>query len=286
VKHKNKTKTQNKTKMAASQGIVQPSTLLQAAQLNNAGVELIESGRYMDAMAVLRQSLSLTRELQVISDRQSHSPEEGEEASTRYCEQSYLSYEYVEIQASPLKNNIPTSDRSALSEMNTTFPQQMGGFTFDRPIKFVNVSREESYCPDCFLKLPFAVVFNLAMAHHSFAMEKDSSEELLLRESCLHKALRLYEVAHSIMCDRAEAQQQHPDLTVFEIIVIVNNIAEVYKALKDEASALKCSHQVLAALMLLVDTRAAGDIFAKLEGVMDNAFSMLFQQNCRVSPAA
>jgi tetratricopeptide (TPR) repeat protein len=217
-------------------------------KLNNDGVSLMQNARYEEANVAFAKSLGIAK----VKLQRFERTEEDLPDSSRYCYENDFEYDMVDLQNRPLFNS----------------------FVFSTPLKIVRMLELERVgCSNCFSKVSFVIVFNLALSHHLSAM---SNSDPLKREESLQKSLRLYEVAHEIH------GKEYCNQTHFEIIMVVNNIAEIQREVRNESKAQKCYEQLLEMVMfLLVDQgyEESGDgMMKQLDGVIFNVQQIVLKK--------
>jgi tetratricopeptide (TPR) repeat protein len=226
-------------------------------KLNNDGVALMQNARYQEANVAFAKSLGIAKKKLQHFERteKDHLPF----SSSRCLYATDFEYDMVDLQNQPLFNS----------------------FVFCTPLKIVRMLELEVVgCSDCFSKLSFVIVFNLALSHHLGAM---SNGDPLKREDLLRKSLRLYEVAHEIH------GKEYCNQTHFEIIMVINNIAEIQREVRNESKAQKCYEQLLEMIMfLLVDQgyeESGNGMMKQLDGVIFNVQQIVLKK-IMVAPAA
>ena len=236
------------------------SSLCRSTQLNNNGVALIEKGRYEDAIFVLTKSLTLTKQVILGQDEECCKVQESGSYDHIICD-------FVPMEAVP--TNIIDSKNS--DSRDQTLRRYNSIFT--NPIEIIDISR--GCCPRCYSKFLFVHVYNLALSHQLLSMQVVDPQ---MRASILRKALKLYELAHNVHIEESA------DHSVFEVMVIINNIAEIHIQLTNEMNARKCIQQLEGAIMFLV-VNGENEILQQLEVVVSNVLSRSLPDS-HISPAA
>lgn len=120
-----------------------------------------------------------------------------------------------------------------------------------------------------------AVVFNLALAHHAFAMEMDCRE---LREQVLRKAAKLYELGYNLQ--RAQGMITN---SLFALAAI-NNIGQIFESLGEREKAQTCFNHLLSTLMFLIDCRQVN--VTQFDCFFRNTSHLIFQRGASTAEAA
>jgi hypothetical protein len=173
-------------------------------ELNNRPVALMKEAKYESAVPTLSKSLSIMKKY--FSSFQGFSDDHILPA----CPSSdHITYRYINLQT----EKYPSSR----------------GHSYRCPVEITGVR----YCStprDC-RKFPSIIIFNLALAYHCLAMD---SSNVAAQYINLRKALQLYEVAHE-----SHSKEERRE-NMLDIIIIVNNIAKIYKEVRNECSARQC----------------------------------------------
>jgi hypothetical protein len=196
------------------------TTTSDAIELNNAGASLIDKGGYIQACQTLSEAL------RVVGDK--------EMSST-------VSDTYDEIQ--PLHNSCET-------ESDDEDDDSVKGHYVYRKTFFLS---EKSTSSDL---IGLAIIFNLAIAQHLLAKERNNSIERL------RVALNLYELVYALQkkCSREESNF----LSFHHVLGLVNNCGQIHKQLNREKKANRLFQHLLNSLMLMVEQ--GEEVPAEIEG--------------------
>ena len=107
---------------------------------------------------------------------------------------------------------------------------------------------QEKPTVEVYNKYSFAILFNLALAHHLAGMECPES-----RKGKLRKALRLYEFAYSIQV------QEDIQLQIKYTLGMVNNLGHIQELLGDHQKAHQCFQHLLSTLMYVLEGGEANE---------------------------
>jgi tetratricopeptide (TPR) repeat protein len=182
--------------------------------LNNHGASLIDAGRALDAITILKSALKSSKQLVLSRPPQDASVMQGHECSL---------------------DEMMSKNAACITKGSDT----NSGFVHRRSLhvqehKLRNLPSE--------MIVAVAIIFNLALAHHLTGVENSCNPVLL------QKAVKLYE--HAL--DLAQAHGIGGDSVLFHL-AIINNLGQLYKELKRNVLAGKCFHQLLSMLMYLLE---------------------------------
>jgi hypothetical protein len=114
-------------------------------------------------------------------------------------------------------------------------------FIYRHPIRANNLPADEGD----YNIMSVIVCFNMALCHHLFAIEGGPGDCV----SLLKSALKLYELGYSMQ------MKCHMDITFG--LAMVNNCAQIYKAMDRKSKAQKFSQHMLSFLMMMIENGEA-----------------------------
>jgi tetratricopeptide (TPR) repeat protein len=199
-----------------------------ASRMNNGGVALMKRANYSEAIASYTAALAKVKQM-LIED------ENDEDSSDVADEQSGGSSDSIAF----AQDDFPTGAESDSKELMMSDPNSRS--IFCRPILLRN--RNEKACVELYNKFSFAIMFNLALAHHLSGMKCTESKRGKLR-----KALRLYEFAYSIQ------MQEDVQLQITYTLGMVNNLGHIQELLGEEQKAQQCFQHLLSTLMYVMES--------------------------------
>lgn len=233
-------------------------TLCFAVQMNLKGIAFLEDQDYGKAISTFSESLSTLRRELGDTGQEYH----GWEALPNVWTSFYSS------RAMPMTCY---SDTTEDVEDTPTF--------FQNPIKVQLTSRIPSQAKvqprKVLSRLSFSLIFNLALAFHSSAIEKKR-----VSTKRLHKALELYKLASSVA-------QNALCLEYVEAIIITNNLGHIHELLGDYAKARECYNYILGRVINYVCTsnRESQCEAVHFEKILGNAMRTV-QQKTKAAAAA
>ena len=148
-------------------------------------------------------------------------------------------------------------------------------FVFRRTIYIPTEMETTSYRSKVMVSV--AVIFNLALAHHVFAMETDNPE---IAEQLLRKAAKLYELGYNLQ--RAPAMNSNSS-SVFAMAAI-NNLGQIYERLGERDRARRLFTHLLSTLMMLIDCRQVN--VSQFECFFRSTSHLIFQYGDSAAAAA
>jgi tetratricopeptide (TPR) repeat protein len=222
-------------------------------QQNNDAAVLIESGLYREALSKLSRALSqVQREL---NDADELNEEEQDVGSA----DGYII------------NTCHEHERQAMSTCLVEKLEPNQDFIYRHPIKTSDIPKqEESYVMSVIL------VFNMALAHHLIGISQDDDESSNGKKR-LRGALKLYELVFGMQ------MKSHVYISMTCSLALVNNSAQIYKAINRERKAQKYFSHLLSSLMIMVEKGEANNL-DELEGFLWNASRLILTQPA--APAA
>ena len=182
----------------------------------NEGTDFIRSGHYDTAIDCLHHGLVILKAI-VISG--------SEVATVSSATTARFQFNFTDDgDPDKLERDVITSD----------------SFVFHKPI---SIGSQSSGGPlastEFFSKLSFAVLYNLALAHHLNA-------QVTQQGSGLARALTLYKTAYKI-------QMEGRYFTCLECMALLNNMGQIYKDFHDEKASRLCFECLVSNVMLLRD---------------------------------
>jgi tetratricopeptide (TPR) repeat protein len=221
-------------------------------QQNNDAAVLMEKGLYKEALSKLSKALSQVQ-------RDLNEPEErNEEEQAVGSADSYII------------NTCREHDREAMSStclVEKLEPNQ--DFIYRHPIKTSEIPKqEESYV------LSVILVFNMALAHHLIGTSQDDDSS---NDERLRGALKLYELVFSMQ------MKSDVYMSMTCTLALVNNSAQIYKAINRERKAQKYFNHLLSSLMIMVEKGEAENL-DELDGFLWNASRLILTK--QAAPAA
>lgn len=182
----------------------------------NEGVDFIRTSNYDRAMDFLHHGLVMLKDVMM----------SGFEAET------------VPGPATPTFQFIFTHDGATEKAERDVITGEM--VVFQEPIFIRSQSSGETLASWEFSsKLSFAILYNLALAHHLDAQVTQHS-------SGFARALALYKTAYKI-------QMEGSYFTCLETMAVLNNMGQIYKSLNDENASRLCFECLVSNVMLLRD---------------------------------
>lgn len=206
-----------------------------AIQINNEGVELLKKSQYGPAISSFSIALAKVKEMLVTDEDETQASTQDESASIR---ESSTSHSPGSTSSSDCTLS-RTKSISSSEKMIALDPNHRS--IFCHPITLSEKCEKNSR--DAFNKYSFAMMFNVALAHHLGGLECTKS-----REAKLRKALRLYEFAYSIH------MQADVQLQITYALGMVNNLGHIQEALGEQQKAQKCFQQLLSTLMYALES--------------------------------
>jgi tetratricopeptide (TPR) repeat protein len=248
---------------------------LNSVRLNNQGVRYIESGRFEEAIDVLTDALSIVKQ-ELIYDEQSVADTDIQESMVTEPEMDETATSGAI--ASPQRRLSlcePTADNATspvLSERETiesaVFDDQP--YVYKAAIR-ISESDLQELVPS-YVNISFIVLFNLALSHHLSAIQHNMCPTIL------NKALTLYELAYAL-----QMREQIPAPIIYSM-ALVNNLAQIHRNMKREASARQCFEHLLATIMLIT-TSGQGSLLEHADGFFLSLMHLVLAETS-TAPAA
>ena len=205
----------------------------------------MQQRKYGDAIAIFTDGLTIVKEALALSP-----PPQEESCSCAFSR--IQDYQFVEIET-------PTFLYEDLSASKSSY-------IFCSPVSITEASPNISA-----LKVSVILIFNLALSHHLFAVERQCPGEFL-------KAQRLYELVHQIQ------KQEDLELCVLHNMALANNLGHVHQSLNNAQKSRMCFEHLLATLMYFVEG-GDGDKVEHLQGFFRNAAPLILG-DISLAPAA
>ena len=198
-------------------------------QLNNEGAEFLNNSQYGKAVSSFTVALAKVKTM-LVQDME----DDSESATPDHPPHAPASASGCSV---PAGKSCATSLQA--DAMYLLDPSRRS--IFCNPI--VLTDRNERPTLELYNRYSFAIIFNLALAHHLSGM--DSTE---LRDTKLRKALRLYEFAYSIQ------MQEDVQLQLVYTFGMVNNLGHIQETLGDQEKAQQCYQHLLSTLMYVMES--------------------------------
>jgi hypothetical protein len=208
--------------------------------MNNSAALLIERGHYKEALD------NLGRCLEIVLAKLRNKPDDDEKMGG--CKPVYSSTDSQDLQA-----------RKEASNVESFEPDE--DFIYRHPIRANNLPADEG---DYIISV--IVCFNMALCHHLFAIEGGPGDDV----NRLKSALKLYELG---FCMQVKC---HMDITFG--LAMVNNCAQIYKAMNRKIKAQKFSQHMLSFLMMMIENGEAETV-DELDGFLWNASRLILKEN-------
>jgi hypothetical protein len=208
--------------------------------MNNSAALLIETGHYKEALD------HLGRCLEIVLAKLGNKPEDDEKVGG--YKPVYSSTHSQDLQA-----------RKSVSNVESFEPDE--DFIYRHPMR-ANLPADEGD----FNIMGVIVCFNMALCHHLFAIEGGPEDYVSLLES----ALKLYDI---LFCMQMKC---HMDITFG--LAMVNNCAQIYKAMNQRSKAQKFSQHMLSFLMMMIENGEAKTV-DELDGFLWNASRLILKEN-------
>lgn len=208
-----------------------------AIQMNNEGVELLKKSQYGPAISSFAIALANFKEMLVTDDDETQSSTQ-DESTIRESWPGQSSYFTCTSSSDCTLSPHTTKSISSSEEMIVLDPNHRS-IIFCRPI--ILSKKYDKNSMGAFNKYSFAIIFNIALAHHLGGMNCIKS-----RAAKLRKALRLYEFAYSIH------MQDNAQLQITYTLGMVNNLGHIRETLGEQQKAQQCFQQLLSTLMYVM----------------------------------
>ena len=207
-------------------------------QLNNTAVCQIKRQKYLKAISTLTKGLKLSK---TVLSREDEKRRESSDFTTSFrCK----------------------FRRSGTSSFLPTIQNEQGSI-FKDPIHVTSPKLDEEL-ETCEL-LCYAMLYNLALAHHLRASAADNNE---FRTECLHNALTLYESAYHVL------RNQKLQLPLFHSMAIASNLGHIHHALGNKTNAHICYQHLLSTIIFVVDS-GEGEKVKHLDGFFRNVMPLI-----------
>jgi tetratricopeptide (TPR) repeat protein len=223
-------------------------------RLNDLGADLIEAGQYDEAIKTLVEGLKLIRQRRQMPQNTTYY--NAEQCSLAEC----------------MKFSQAASKTSECCEDDD---DNDGGDIFRQPIRIPVHDMQEHRPIADFTLLSLVFAFNLALAHQISATEG----QLQMCRRGLEQAMQLYQLAYKWHLE--EQGNKRIDSLHF-VMVLVQNLGEIHRVLKNNSKYVRCLEHLLSALMRLVEreTRNQMDYSIDLDGFLKNIAKLVLRKNC------
>ena len=207
-------------------------------ECNNLGVVQLESGRFVEATQCFTAALDFMKS---ILDQEIHSP--SPTTIVGNCSTPTSNSRANQSQACRVRVCAPTANPAIPPnqdhEISLHPASSSPDYVFQSPIYFSEEALINNRLP--LANLVLSLLFNLALSHHSIAMQ-DPTATHSLQPALLH-----YLLAFSV-------QVQHGiDLSSIHTLGLINNVSQLLNCMGDKERAQRCFEYLLSSLMLLVD---------------------------------
>ncbi|KAG7375042.1 expressed tetratricopeptide repeat protein [Nitzschia inconspicua] len=241
---------------------------------NNEGVSLYNQGRYSEALQCFEDA---TRASRTFLSR----PLEEEESTIDVVGDLCVTLQVLPSQTTATK----------LTEIHPSIDPSIYSRPFEIVITLVVGNHEAAHKQQMmqgdvivgehiylFAKISTMLIFNLALAHHTIALQ--SEDNLTKRRDCFSKARDLYNLAYSIPQREQEHEIIDPSLFPLFVQSILNNLGKCYAFLDDTENSVKCFELLLESICLFQQDcgRDCNSVELKDNFCNDN-FSTLFFNN-------
>jgi tetratricopeptide (TPR) repeat protein len=218
--------------------------------MNNEAALLLESGHYKRALSILIKALATVQ-----TELASKEPDETDDSKGGNSQSAVYSCR-------------PARAQQLKSKAIENFEESDHDFIYRHPIRAIHLPlQDEEYI------ISVILVFNMALSHHLTAIEGERGDY----ENQLLGALKLYELGFCMQM-RGDV---HMDMTY--ALAMVNNCAQIYKAMNRQQKAQKFFRHMLSSLMMMIENGEAETV-DELDGFLWNASRLILEK--AVAPAA
>ena len=200
-----------------------------ASKISNGGVELLKRAKYGEAISSFTSALAKVKEMLVADEDEDISSDEQHQQ----CAEDSTVFSRASFPSS--MSSLETREMMMLVD-----PNQRS--IFCQPI-ILRAGKDERPTLKLYNRFSFAIMFNLALAHHLSWMESPGASRL----GKLRKALRLYEYAYSIQ------MQEDVQLQITYTLGMVNNLGHIQEHLGEVQKAHQCFQHLLSTLMYVIE---------------------------------
>jgi tetratricopeptide (TPR) repeat protein len=221
-------------------------------QLNNLGVERLESGGFNEARQLFSLALDL---MKTIIDQEnparSRNAEVSRSAMVDHCSSIVIlpqrptpSEQPATVRqerGSPYSSSTPRTD-DTLEQEETQLSQSSKLYIFSRPVYFVE---DLDYEHPPLVKLSISLLYNLALSYHAITLrgqEEDSSNPNMIEAALLH-----YQLAYDLQI------RDGIELSTFHTMGIINNVGQIHAGKGDIEKARVLFELLLKTLMVYLD---------------------------------
>jgi hypothetical protein len=251
------------------------SALLVASDQNNKSASLIKSGRYDEAIVLLKEALT------TVTQGAKHNRDQEPAAkrptkNDKHDTQSESSTESLGVWPS-------VSLASQAEETSTTLDcsefdgDTQSPYIYQEPITVSEVPPASVGPDDAIAAISFIILFNLSLAHHLSGISITEHEMASKR---LRTSQQLYEYSF-----RIQAQNSHSDMLV--ATALINNLSLVHKSLGNGYEAQQCDELLLSSVVFLVDMglSSARQGQTVVDGFLGNVMHLLMAEAATASAA-
>lgn len=258
------------------------------ARMNNEGASLIEDQLYAEAIQILSQALPLTRQAVKSNKRCRQDFETSAQPTTSSSQHPKKSNDdEPEGLSTSFSGGLSlTGESSSKDEMMTsTTSRQDKNFdslssheslfidcVFSKPIMLEQVPA--AFSPEDYSKLSAVLIFNLALAHHMYAVFHNQTGQ-----NCTHlqRALGLYGAALKL---------SQRECNPLYMLAIQNNISRVHHSMLDEFNATVCAEALLSSIIVVAECSGGEHTQeALLTQFFGTVQTLLLQDPCTASAA-
>jgi tetratricopeptide (TPR) repeat protein len=222
-----------------------------AVDMNNEAAFLIEKGHYKASLSLLSRGLEIVQS--ELDGQDDNDDDDDDDAMMNGFESVYSCRDMEEIKA-----------RRQLFKFENLAPDQY--FIYSHPIHATNLDEhDQEYV------MSVIIVFNMALAHHQIALQlqsEDCGEDYEMR---LLGALKLYQLG---FCMQMKGDV-HMDMTY--ALAMVNNTAQIYKAMNRQQKAQKFFTHMVSSLMMMIENGEAESV-DELDGFLWNASQLILKE--------
>ena len=262
------------------------------AKINNDAVGLMGAGRYEEAILELGESLKGiklimsgdAKMVQCDDDMSDDCVEDHHKAASISCDFVTSSPQVPMFQRTghmpPSQEKCGRRSTTSATTMSSVYQACM----VLRGVPSTECSSSRSLTTGQCDLVSYAILYNLALAHHLLAIQVLSSSESRQGQvqivDLLHKAMTLYEHSHHILMNH---QSNEADFQLIHPMAIANNLGHAYEMLGDRNNTRLCFDHLLSTILYAVDCGEGQDINA-LDGFFKNVMPLVMKSTS--SPAA
>lgn len=255
-----------------------------AIKCNNDGVLYLQHGMYDQAVASFSESLFLSKQLinamrrtvvgddQNIEDCMQSSHQQQQYQHRPHCQ-------FATAPSQPQQKQQPFQNKKSF--IVTTPVEIHEGYSTLCGVSSCEDNQLSSAPMQCYIRMSFIVMFNLAITYHLGALNVSQTMSLCNDEP-LSKAKKLYELAYCI------STQENVEICAYYTISIVNNLSQIHAMVGNDVGSKLCCENLLQSLVYLKETGVALDKaigVEHMEGLYSNVMHLVLT-NQQVAPAA